>query len=452
MHTILIANRGEIACRIARSCRRLGLRSVAVFSEADAGALHTTLTDQAIAIGPAAARESYLDVERILAAARESGADAVHPGYGFLAESASFARAIEAAGMTWIGPRPESIEAMGRKDRAREIARAAGVPVIPGSDTFADGELDNLDDAIGAVGFPCLVKAVAGGGGIGMQIAETAETLRATMGKTQALAARFFGDGSIYLERYVPRGRHVEVQVFGDGQGQAIHFNERDCSLQRRYQKIIEETPAPKLPAATRDAMAASAVSLACETRYLGAGTVEFLVDVDSGHFYFLEMNTRIQVEHPVTEVVTGADLVAMQIDLARGVAPTMEQAAVRAHGHAIECRVYAENPAKMFMPSPGTLERMTLPAPSDTVRVDTAYREGDEVTVHYDPMLVKIIGSGVNRASAIAATRAALAATCIEGIRTNLAFLDACLAHEAFAAGDVFTGFVDTHHKALTK
>lgn len=451
MHTILIANRGEIACRIARSCRRLGLRSVAVYSEADAGALHTTLTDLARPIGPAAARESYLNVDRILAAARESGADAVHPGYGFLAENADFARAVEAAGMTWIGPRPESIEAMGRKDQARDIARAAGVPVIPGSDTFANGELDGIDDAAAAVGFPCLVKAVAGGGGIGMQVAKSADTLLATVEKTQSLAARFFGDGAVYLERYVPRGRHVEVQVFGDGEGQAIHLYERDCSIQRRYQKVIEETPAPQLNTTTRNAMADCAVELARETRYRGAGTVEFLVDVDSEQFYFLEMNTRIQVEHPVTELVTGADLVAMQIDLARGVAPSMDQSAVRAVGHAIECRVYAENPAKMFMPSPGPLERLTLPAASDTVRIDSGYREGDEVSIHYDPMLAKIIGYGVDRASAIATTRAALAATHIEGIRTNLAFLDACLAHQAFASGDVSTSFVDAHRKALT-
>ena len=450
MHTILIANRGEIACRIARSCRRLGLGSVAVHSQADAGALHTTLADRAVAIGPAPARESYLDVDRILAAARETCADAVHPGYGFLAENADFARAVEAAGMIWIGPRPESIEAMGRKDRAREIAEAAGVAVIPGSDTFANGELDNLDDAIDTLGVPCLVKAVAGGGGIGMQVVETAASLHATVEKTQTMAARFFGDGAVYLERYVPRGRHVEVQVFGDGEGRAIHLNERDCSIQRRYQKIIEETPAPGLEAGIRDAMTAAAVSLACETRYRGAGTVEFLVDVNNGEFYFLEMNTRIQVEHPVTEMVTGTDLVAMPIDLARGVAPSMDQTVVHAAGHAIECRVYAENPAKRFMPSPGTLERMTLPTPSDTVRIETGYREGDQVTVHYDPMIAKIIGAGPDRASAINAAREALAATHIEGIRTNLAFLDACLAHEEFAAGEVFTGFVEVHHKAL--
>ena len=428
----------------------MGLGTVAVYSQADAGALHTTVADRAVAIGPAAARESYLHVDRILAAAHETGANAVHPGYGFLAESASFARAVESAGMIWIGPRAESIEAMGRKDRARAIAQAQGIAVISGSDTFAVGELDGLDAAIDSVGLPCLVKAAAGGGGIGMQVAETAASLRATVEKTQIMAARFFGDGAVYLERFVPRGRHVEVQVFGDGEGRAIHLYERDCSIQRRYQKIIEETPAPRLEVDLRDAMTTAAVSLACATRYRGAGTVEFLVDVDSGQFYFLEMNTRIQVEHPTTEMVTGSDLVAMQIDLARGAAPSMNQHAVHSSGHAIECRVYAENPAKKFMPSPGTLERMTLPASSDAVRIETGYRTGDEVSVHYDPMLAKIIGSAADRAGAIAVTRAALANTRIEGVRTNLAFLDACLAHDAFAAGEVHTGFVEEHHETL--
>ena len=450
MRKILIANRGEIACRVIRSCQRLGLASVAVHSEADAQALHTTLADESVAIGPAPARESYLDSTRVLSAARSTGADAIHPGYGFLAENADFARAVEAAGLTWIGPHPDSIEAMGRKDHARELARRANVPVVPGSQTFPHGKLDALDDAIDAIGTPCLVKAVSGGGGIGMQVAQTAELLPATVEKVQTMAARFFGDGAVYLERYVARGRHVEVQVFGDGKGRAIHLNERDCSLQRRHQKIIEETPAPRFDATTRDAMTKAAVSLAAATHYRGAGTVEFLLDIDTNEFYFLEMNTRIQVEHPVTEMVTDTDLVAMQIDLARGHPPSMDQSSINARGHAMECRIYAENPSKGFIPSPGTITQMQLPSASQTLRIETGYREGDTVTVHYDPMIAKLVIAGRTRDEVIDNARHAISQSRIEGIRTNLEFLGRCLAHEAFANGDVSTEFVTQHLDAL--
>jgi acetyl/propionyl-CoA carboxylase alpha subunit len=301
------------------------------------------------------------------------------------------------------------------------------------------------------VGSPCLVKAVAGGGGIGMQVARDADSLHKTVEKTQAMAARFFGDGAVYLERHVARARHVEVQVFGDGEGDAVHLNERDCSIQRRYQKIIEEAPAPEMADAVREAMTAAAVALARATRYRGAGTVEFLVDVATGEFFFLEMNTRIQVEHPVTEMVTGIDLVAMQLDLARGRAPAMDQSAVQISGHAVECRIYAENPARKFFPSPGTIERMELPQASEQVRIDAGYREGDTVSVHYDPMVAKLIVHGRDRDDAISRARTAIAGTRIEGIGTNLEFLDACLAHEDFASGEVFTGFVDAHLAALT-
>lgn len=450
MKKILVANRGEIACRVIRSCRRLGLQSVAVYSEADAGAPHVAMADEAVPIGPPRPIKSYLNIDAVLEAARATGAQAVHPGYGFLAENARFARAVEAAGLIWIGPRPESIEAMGAKDKARAIASAAGVPVVPGSDSFAAGQLDGLEAAAEQVGFPLLVKATGGGGGIGMQIVAAAADLRATVERTQTLAGNMFANGTIYLERYVGRGRHVEIQVFGDGQGGGVHLYERDCSIQRRYQKVIEETPAPDLQETLRDRMTSAAVDLCQRTRYRGAGTVEFLVDVDRGEFYFLEMNTRIQVEHPVTEMVTGTDLVAMQIDLARGAAPALVQTAIRSEGHAVECRIYAERPGKGFMPSPGQLSRLRLPRESAQVRIETGYQEGDKVTVYYDPLVAKVIGWGESRAQAIEITRAALVATEIEGIGNNLDFLIACLDHEAFARGEVFTQFIDAYKASL--
>ena len=450
MKTVLIANRGEIACRIIRSCRGLGLRTVAVYSEADANALHVQMADTAVAIGPAAARESYLRQDRILEAAHSSGADAVHPGYGFMSESAEFAHAVQAAGLTWIGPSPRSITDMGDKQRAREMASASGLPILLGSPRFSAGHLDGLEDEGVKVGYPLLVKAASGGGGIGMRLVSRPEQLRATAEATQSMAAKSFGDGSIYLERYIERARHVEIQVFGFGKGQAIHLFERDCSIQRRFQKVVEESPAPGLSDAIREKMVAAATRLCRDQSYEGAGTVEFVMDADTLEFFFLEMNTRIQVEHPVTEMNTGRDLVSMQLEFARGNLKSFPQEEVTTIGHAIECRIYAENPSKNFLPSPGRLERFLLPQPTQSLRIDSGFREGDEVTFFYDPLVAKVICHGPTRDATIQGMLNGLRQIVIEGPATNLAFLIATLSHPAFEKGQVFTGFVDSFKNTL--
>ncbi len=451
MNKILIANRGEIACRVQRSAHALGARTVAVYSDADRDALHVASADEAVHIGPAKASESYLNVEALLAAAASTGATAIHPGYGFLAENAAFAARVIAAGLTWIGPTPAQIDAMGDKERARRIASAAGLPVVPGSPRFALDDLEGLEAAAAQVGYPLLVKASAGGGGIGMRLVEAPAHLRKTTEATQAMAARSFGDGTIFLERYIPRARHVEIQVFGFGDGRAIHLFERDCSIQRRFQKVIEETRAPGVPDAIRAQMANAATALAASQHYRGAGTVEFIVNAETFEFYFLEMNTRIQVEHPITECVTGLDLVALQLRLAGGDAlAELTQASVGLVGHALECRLYAENPAKMFLPSPGKLVKFQLPDPSDGLRIDTGVREGDTITPYYDPMLAKIICHAPTRAAVLAKMTLALAATQVEGIWTNVEFLRRIIAHPAFERGEVFTGFIDAHKADL--
>jgi acetyl/propionyl-CoA carboxylase alpha subunit len=451
MHRVLIANRGEIACRIIRSCRALGLETVAVYSEADATALHVEMADGAEPIGPAAARQSYLDMDAVIAAARAADADAIHPGYGFLAENPRFAERVESEGLTWIGPQPKTIEDMGDKERARLLAKAAGVPVLPGSPRFAPADLSGLEEEAERVGYPLLVKAACGGGGIGMQRVEEAEKLRGVVESTQKMAERAFGDGTVYLERFIPKARHVEIQVFGLGDGHAVHLFERDCSIQRRYQKIIEETPAPELAEETRRAMSAAAIALAAQERYRGAGTIEFVVDAETGAFFFLEMNTRIQVEHPVTEMTTGLDLVALQLRLARGDdLSDLTQESIKPQGHAIECRIYAENPSKMFLPSPGPLEVFRLPEAADGIRVDAGVREGDRITPHYDPLIAKLVCRGADRGQAIERCLAALRASAIEGIHSNLQFLIRVLEHPAFRAGDVHTGFVEAHRPQL--
>ena len=450
MRTLLIANRGEIACRIIRAARALGLATVAVHSNADAGAMHTALADEAVHIGPSKPAESYLKVDAILAAARATGADAVHPGYGFLAENEGFARAVAEAGLTWVGPTPESIEAMGDKARARALAEAAGVPVLPGSRRFPEGDLEGIEAAGDAVGFPLLVKASGGGGGIGMRVVDAPADLRRVAESTQGMAARSFGDGAVFLERYVRNARHVEVQVFGFGDGRAVHLFERECSIQRRFQKIVEESPSPGISAATRARMTAAAVALAEAVRYRGAGTIEFVVDDDSQGFFFLEMNTRIQVEHPVTEAVTGLDLVGLQLRLAAGEALALRQEEIRPSGHAIECRLYAENPARMFLPQPGTLTRLVLPEGMAGIRVDTGVRQGDAVTPFYDPMIAKIIAHGSDRDAAIARMLAALARVEVEGLVANAPFLARTIGHPAFRAGRTTTSFVDTHKAEL--
>jgi 3-methylcrotonyl-CoA carboxylase alpha subunit len=447
---VLIANRGEIACRVIAACRGLGLDAVAVYSDADREARHVRLADQSHHIGPSRVDRSYLNVDAVLEAARSAGADAIHPGYGLLSENAAFAEAVNRAGLVWIGPEPATIAAMGDKGRARAIAAEAGVPVLPGSPRFSEAAADEVALHGEATGYPLLVKAAGGGGGIGMRRVDRPEDLAAVVEATQAMAARAFGNPTVYLERYVPRARHIEVQVFGFGDGRAVHLYERECSVQRRFQKVIEEGPSPALDPATRRAMTEAAVSLAANQSYAGAGTVEFIFDDDTGGFYFLEMNTRIQVEHAVTEMITGLDLVGMQLRLARGDDFSgFGQEQVGASGHAIELRVYAENPAKNYLPSPGRLSRARLPS-GEGIRVDTGFDAGDEITPHYDPLIAKLIVRGADRADAIARGRAALGATAIEGPATNLALLRAVLDHPAFKDGRTFTNFLDTHKSDL--
>ena len=450
MKKILIANRGEIARRIIRSAKGLGLETVAVYSQADAESPVVDEADESVLIGPAPATESYLRQDLIIEAALSTGADAIHPGYGFLSENAEFAEKTAEAGLIWIGARPETLRAMGDKERARKIAEQAGVPVVPGSERIEDISSVDLETIASRVGYPLLVKASAGGGGIGMRRVESADQLLATAEATQTLARKSFNDGTVFLERYVPKARHVEMQVFGFGNSEAVHLYERDCSLQRRFQKVIEESPAPGIGEDVRQRMAAAALALCRATRYAGAGTIEFILDTNTHDFFFLEMNTRIQVEHPVTEMVTGVDLVAMQLDFARGELTELDQSAIETSGHAVECRLYAEKPEKNFIPSPGTLGKYRLPAQSADLRIDTAYREGNAVTFFYDPMIAKIIAHGPDRMAACQRAISALREVDIEGISTNRDFLIACLEDEGFRQGDVYTTFIDINRKKL--
>ena len=444
--SLLIANRGEIACRIMRSAKMLGMETVAVYSDADEHALHRISADRAIHIGPSKAADSYLNIDAVLAAARSAGCDAIHPGYGFLAENGDFATQVGAAGLIWVGPSPSDIAAMGDKQRARTIAEAAGVPVSPGSPRFTDGDLSGLEAAARAVGFPLLIKASAGGGGIGMRLVEEPAELEKMASATQSMASRSFGDGTIYLEKYIATARHIEIQVFGYGDGSAVHFFERECSIQRRFQKVIEESPAVRLDHSVRRQMTDAAVALTANQSYTGAGTVEFILDSETGDFYFLEMNTRIQVEHPVTEMTTGQDLIAMQLQHAFGSkTAVLRQDQIEHSGHSIECRIYAEDPAKMFLPSPGTLEKMSMPAADEYVRIDTGVREGDIVTPYYDPTLAKLICGGASRDDALATAATALGAIEIVGISTNTGFLKRVIEHQEFKAGRITTAFVDT-------
>lgn len=449
MNKVLIANRGEIACRIIRTCRRLGIQTVAVYSQADKGSLHTRLADQAIFIGPAKASESYLNIDKVLQAAASCGATAVHPGYGFLAENTDFAQAVIDRAMKWIGPSPQSIRSMADKAHARAIAQQAGVPILPGSRAFERGQFDGLEQAGANIGYPLLIKAAAGGGGIGMKLVQREQDLLATAATTQQMALRSFGDGTIFLEKFVENARHIEIQIFGDGKGDAIHLYERDCSIQRRFQKIIEESPATGLSHEIRLEIANSALSLAKKQDYASAGTLEFIFDQDSAKYYFLEMNTRIQVEHPVTEMVTGVDLIAMQLELAfNGTA--LAQNSIRQRGAAIECRLYAENPALKFLPCPGTLTTLSLPAQNHHLRIDTGYQQGDKVSPYYDPMLAKIISWGENREAALAMMTDALQQIKIQGIETNCQFLLDILLHKAFKQGRVSTKFITLHEMDL--
>ncbi len=436
---VLIANRGEIAVRIAAACKKLGLASVAVYSEADAGALHTQVVDEAVLIGPAAARESYLNIAAVLGAAKESGAGAVHPGYGFLAENAEFAQAVMDAGLVWVGPPPAAMRAMGDKAKARELMLQAGVPVLPGYQ--GDDSVAKLKAAAGKLGYPLLVKAAAGGGGVGQRVVLAAAELDEAIAAARREAASAFGDERLVLEKYLAMARHVEVQVLGDQHGTLLHLFERECSLQRRRQKVVEETPSPLLDDELRSAMCAAATAAAAAVDYTNAGTVEFLVDPATREFYFLEMNTRLQVEHPVTELTTGVDIVEWQLRVAAGERLPFAQNDLTQRGHAMECRIYAEDSAANFLPQAGKVLRLQWPS---SVRIDAGIAEGQRVGVYYDPMLAKLSVHAADRRQALAAMRAALADTVLLGVVNNIDFLQAVLADTAVAAGDFDTQFIE--------
>jgi acetyl-CoA carboxylase, biotin carboxylase subunit len=439
--TVLVANRGEIARRIIRGCRALGLRSVAVYSDADRDAPHVKDADHAVWLGAAPARESYLNVERLLAAARESGAEAVHPGYGFLSENWHFAEACAGAGLIFIGPSAEAIRAMGDKPEARRRMAAAGVPIVPGSS-------EPVADATGAeriaaeIRYPVILKAAGGGGGIGMAKVTSASELPAAFAAATRRAQSAFGSGAVYVERYLQAARHVEVQVFGDGRGTVVHLHERECSIQRRHQKLLEESPAPNLDARTKQGLTEAALAGARAIGYVNAGTLEFLVD-EQGQFYFLEMNTRLQVEHPVTEEVTGLDLVTAQLRVAAGEPLPFAQDKIEQRGAAIEVRVYAEDPAKGFLPSPGTITRLSLPR-GEGIRLESGVAQGSVVSVHYDPLLFKLIARGADRAQAIERLAHAVDACVVEGVKTTLPLLRTIVAHPDFRRGRVHTQMVE--------
>lgn len=440
---VLVANRGEIARRVMRSCKRLGISTVAVFSDADANAAHVRQADQAVHIGPAASAESYLVIEKIIEAAKRTGADAIHPGYGFLAENADFAKACADAGVKFIGPSPESILAMGKKREAKALAAKADVPVIPGYDG-ADQDPSVLKREAERVGFPLLLKASAGGGGKGMRRVTQASELDDAIAGAKREGENSFGDGTLLIERYIEQPRHVEIQILGDEQGNLVHLFERECSIQRRHQKVIEESPSPALDETLRKRMGEAAVRVGKAIGYANAGTVEFIMDPD-GNFYFLEVNTRLQVEHPVTECVTGLDLVELQLRVAQGEPLPFTQDELSIHGWAIEARLYAEDPASGFLPASGPVVKWAEPN-LEGVRFDGAVESGDEVSIHYDPMIAKVIAEGPSREVAIQRLDAALSQLAVHGLTTNRAFLLTVLRHEAFVAGNLHTHFIDEH------
>jgi 3-methylcrotonyl-CoA carboxylase alpha subunit len=438
--TLLIANRGEIACRIARTARRLGIETIAVYSQADAQALHVRTTDRAYPIGPAPARESYLNIPRIIETALAAGAEAIHPGYGFLSENPDFADACTAAGIIFVGPPASAMRAMGSKSAAKALMEKSAVPLLPGYHGDRQ-DPDFLADQATRTGFPVVIKAVSGGGGRGMRVVTGAGDFAAALASAQQEAASAFGDDRVLVERYLQRPRHIEVQVFADTHGNAVHLFERDCSAQRRHQKVLEEAPAPGLSDSQRQAMGAAAVAAARAVGYVGAGTVEFVADADG--FFFLEMNTRLQVEHPVTEMVTGFDLVEWQLRVAAGEPLPVTQSAIALTGHAIEARIYAEDPSRDFAPSVGRLALFRTPEETEGVRVDTGFTTGDTVSIHYDAMLAKLICHGPTRAVALRRMQQALADCAVAGVTSNLDLLGRIVTHPAFAAGGIDTGFI---------
>ena len=445
---ILIANRGEIACRVARTARRMGIRTVAVYSDADARALHVEACDEAYRLGPPPPRESYLDGEAIIAVAKRCGAQAIHPGYGFLSENEAFATACGKAGVAFIGPPPAAIAAMGSKSAAKRIMGAAKVPLVPG---YHDDDQDPalLAREAARIGFPVLIKASAGGGGKGMKIVTAPADFAAALASAQREAKAGFGDDRVLLERYLTSPRHIEIQVFADTHGNVVHLFERDCSVQRRHQKVLEEAPAPGMTPKRRRAMGDAAVAAARAIGYVGAGTVEFIAEQD-GTFYFMEMNTRLQVEHPVTEMITGLDLVEWQLRVAAGEALPVSQPDIAMQGHAIEARIYAEDPERGFLPSIGTLVHLVPPRTSSNVRVDTGVRAGDAISPYYDPMIAKLVCHGEDRATALRRLAEALAEYEIAGVATNVAFLSRVVAHDAFASGRLDTGLIERHREDL--
>ena len=442
---VLVANRGEIAVRVMRTCKERGIETVAVYSDADRLAPHVQLADRAIAIGPAPAVESYLVIDKIVNACKHAGADAVHPGYGFLSENEDFAEACAAAGIVFVGPGADAMRRMGSKTEARKTVAAAGAPVVPGDNGPAGAGFPSARDALAAaqrIGFPVMIKAASGGGGKGMRLVASEHDFVAAFDGARREAAAAFGDDVVYLEKAIERPRHVEIQIFGDTHGHCVHLGERDCSIQRRHQKVIEESPSPAVGAELRAKMGAAAIAAARAVDYVGAGTVEFLLGAD-GSFYFLEMNTRLQVEHPVTEMIYGVDLVSWQLDVAEGRALPLDQAQLdaRRRGHAIECRVYAEDPVK-FLPSPGTITHLAVPS-GPYVRDDSGCYSGAEISRFYDPLISKLVVWGEDRPRALARMRRALDEYRVRGIDTNLAFHRRCLRHAAFTAGDYDTGFI---------
>ncbi len=447
MRKILVANRGEIACRIINSCRKLKFHSIAIYSDVDKDSKHVREADESIHIGGSKAQDSYLSLEKIIEAAKKVKADAIHPGYGFLAENEKFAQKIIDAGIVWIGPKPNSIISMGNKDIARDLALKSRLPICPGLNN-KDLEKEDLEKKCNEIGFPILVKASAGGGGIGMQIVNSYSELVKAIEKTKNLAKKAFGNSDIFLEKFIKNARHIEIQIFGFGEKKAVHFYERDCSIQRRFQKIIEESPAPKVKIDIINKMSESAVNFASDQKYEGAGTIEFIYDVDEKKFYFLEMNTRIQVEHPVTESITNSDLVEMQIKFAMGIDVDLnEQSKINRTGHAIECRLYAEDPTKNFLPSPGKISKLKIPnSELKNIRLDTGVEEGDEISFYYDPMIAKIISKGSDRTECIKSLIKYLKEFEIEGINTNKDFLISVLQNKSFEEANFNTKFIENN------
>ncbi len=451
MNKVLIANRGEIACRIIRTCKNIGFATVAVYSEADKNSQHALLADEAHLIGAPPVRESYLNSKKIIEIAEKSNANIVHPGYGLLAENADFASLVEAAGLIWVGPSPSTISAMGDKGRAREIAHQADVPILPGSPAIPSSSLDSLSTFSKQIEFPLLVKATGGGGGIGMRSVRDEAKLFETAKTVSELAERLFGDGSIFLEHRVDDARHIEIQIFGLGDGRVFHLGDRECSIQRRFQKVVEEAPAPRIPANVRSKMADSACRLAASQKYSGAGTVEFILNAKNNLFYFLEMNTRIQVEHPTTEMISKQDIVYLQLMQAIGEKPeNLMDDPPYLSGHSIECRLYAEKPEKNFIPSPGHLKLLRLPRQSDAIRVEASYIEGDTITPFYDPMIAKIISFGEDRKCAIQKMVLALEQCQLEDIATNLNLLKAILRDSAFERAQTNTNYLEKNIATL--